>query len=519
MFRFGQNWTKILFCHSRFATLKPMKRIIFSVLTLTLLSQKSLADSQIIAESVLQINKSHVDQGIQSTLNAWQSKPLTLKWARIDLPTEFPSWLENVQLQIQFNSAEAQTKTTGSAWDFKSSAYSIQLTAEKLTAKGQVVQRRGSVRIVVPIDASCSKLQSTYKETSQPLTVKTVLKKDNPAQVYLDIEQILFSFVKQNVSTQMASCSGPAGMKEFIDEKIKSAMADQNLWMSRVKQTIESQLSFNFKLEQVLWKNPSLATQVSWLGDSWSETTQSYRMKGKASVYIGQTGKLNSVTELSLDPHLATSEATTLFVPKTLVSEMLAALQSEGLLSLNFLADDFRAFRDLQRNWFTLLFIWPDLLRYSTETDMSWLVQPLSAPQTSIVSTSGSPVLRMNTNVRADLFAGENNRMIPYMNFRTPLNTEFQLQAHDGQVDMTVLKMDGLNISAQWDNEFLKTHSPNTHFAKQTISGQIRKKLLNNKFSFSMETLSPLPWLKMNLQNLTTSGDNLNLEFNLIKDN
>ncbi len=496
-----------------------MKRIIFSVLTLTLLSQKSFADSQIIAESILQINKSHVDQGIQSTLNNWQSKPLTLKWARIDLPTEFPAWLENVQLQIQFKSAEAQTKTSGSAWDFNSTDYSIQLTAEKLTAKGQIVQRRGSVRIVVPIDASCSKLQSTYKETSQPLTVKAILKKDNPSQIYLAVEQILFSFVKQNVSTQIASCSGPSGIKEFIDEKIKSALADQTLWMSRVKQTIESQLSFNFKLEQILWKNPSLATQVSWLGESWSETAKSYRMKGKASVYIGQTGKLNSITELSLDPHLASTDATSLFVPKILVTETLTALQNEGLLSLNFLADEFRAFRDLQRNWFTLLFIWPDLLRYSTGTDMSWLVQPMSAPQTSIVNTSGHPILRMNTNVRADLFAGENNRMIPYMNFSTPLNTEFQLQAHDGQVDMTILKMDRLNISAQWDSEFLKTHSPNTHFAKQTISSKIREKLLNNKFSFSMETLSPLPWLKMNLQDLTTSGDNLNLEFSLIKDN
>lgn len=496
-----------------------MKLIIFSVLTLTLLSQKTNADSQIVADSVLQINKSHIDQGIQSTLDAWNGKPLILKWPRINLPTEFPSWLENVQMQIQFSEAESSVKRSGSAWDFKSSTYTIQLTADKLAAKGQLVQRRGSVRIVVPIDATCSNLQSTYIETNNPLTVKTVLRKDNPTQIYLAIEQILFSFVKNNVSTQMTSCTGPAGVKEFIEEKVKSALADQSMWMPKVKQTIESQLSFNFKLEQVLWKNLNLATQVSWIGDSWSETNQSYRMKGKASVYIGQSGKLNSVTELSLDTNFGSTEATTLFVPKTLITEMLNAWHNEGLLSLNFLGDEFRAFRDLQRSWFTLFFIWPDLLRYSTQTDMSWLVQPLTAPQTFITSTSGSPILKMNTHVRADLFTGENNRMIPYMNFKTPINTEFRLQARDGQIDMTILKMYGLDITAQWDQEFIRTHSPNTHFARQTISNSIRNKLLNNTFSFSMQTLAPLPWLKMNLQNLTTSGENLNLEFSLIKDN
>lgn len=502
-----------------FAILAPMKLIIFSVLTLTLLSQKVFADSQIVSEAVLQINKTHIDQGIQNTLNAWANQPLTLTWARVDLPTSFPAWLENVKLQIQFKEADVKAIKTGVSWDFKSPTYTIKLTADKLQAKGRIIERRGNVRITVPIEGSCSQLSSTYTAVNNPLTVKTSLLKTDRTQLRLKIEDILFSFTKQNVATQISACEGPIGIKEFIDENIKSSLADQSLWLSRVKQTIENQLSYNFKLEQVLWKNPSLATQVTWLGDSWTESALSYKLNGKVSVHIGQTGQLHSVTELTLDEQSVSPDTTTLIVPKNLVSTLVTAWQADGLLSLNFSADDFKAFRDLQRSWFSLLFVWPDLLRYSSETTMSWLIQPVANSNAAVINSSGSPIVKLNTWARADLFALEDGRMVPYMNFTTPITTDFQLQASNGQMNLKILNMSNLNINAQWDADFVRKHNPNRKFAKETIGRKIREKVLNNAFSIPMQNLSPLPWLKMNLQNMNTAGGNINFDFNLTSGN
>jgi len=498
-----------------FANLNTMKRIIFSVLALTLLSQESLADSQIISESVLQVNKTHISQGIQNTLNAWSNQPLTLTWARVDLPAPFPAWLEDVKLQIQFQSTEVTTTQNGSAWDFMSPNYSIQLSARNLQAKGEIVKYYGGIRVVIPVEGQCNSLSATYTASNMPLIVKTALQKNDPTQLRLAIKEILFTYNKDNVSTSISSCSGPEGIEEFIDSNVKQTLADQSLWMDRVKQTIENNLSYNFKLEQTLWRNEDLATQVNWLGESWSETSDSFKLKGKVSVYIGRTGQLNSVVEMTMDQQNVSPDATALIIPKNLLSELVTIWSNEGLLAQSFSADQFQAFRELQRNWFSLMFVWPDLLRYSSSTVMSWLVQPLAAPLVSVTSTTGAPTIRMSTWMRADLFALESGAMVPYMNFTVPIGADLQLQVNNNQMSLTVQNLSNVDITAQWDPTFVQRHNPNQHFGKKTIGDQIRKKLIGQTFNFAMPELVPLPWVKLNLQNVNTVGGNMNFTFGL----
>lgn len=498
-----------------FVNLNSMKRLIFSVLALTLLSQESHADSQIISDSILQINKTHISQGIQNTLNQWSNQPLTLTWERVDLPAPFPAWLEDVKLQIQFQSAEVATTQNGSAWDFKSPNYSILLTAKKLQAKGEIVENHGGIHIIIPIEGQCSTLSVSYNATNAPLIVKTALQKNDPTQLRLAIQEILFTYNKDNVSTSISSCTGPAGIEDFIDRNVKQALADQSLWVDRVKQTIENNLSYNFKLEQTLWKNDQLATQVNWLGESWSETAQSFKLKGKVSVNVGRTGSLNSVVEMTMDPQTVNPDTTALILPKNLLSELITVWSNEGLLAQSFSADQFQAFRDLQRNWFSLLFVWPDLLRYSSSTIMSWLVQPLAAPLVSVTNTTGAPTIRMSTWVRADLFALESGAMVPYMNFTVPIGADLQLQASNNQMNLTIQNLSRIDITAKWDPTFVQRHNPNQHFGKQTIGSEIRKKLVGKSFTFAMPDMAPLPWLKLDLQNVSTEGGNMNFTFGL----
>ena len=86
-------------------------------------------------------------------------------------------------------------------------------------------------------------------------------------------------------------------------------------------------------------------------------------------------------------------------------------------------------------------------------------------------------------------------------------------------MNLKILNMSNLNINAQWDADFVRRHNPNRKFAKETIGRKIREKVLNNAFSIPMQNLSPLPWLKMNLQNMNTAGGNINFDFNLTSGN
>jgi hypothetical protein len=167
------------------------------------------------------------------------------------------------------------------------------------------------------------------------------------------------------------------------------------------------------------------------------------------------------------------------------------------------------AFQSFLANWFEEIFVWPDLLNFSSKQQFVMQAWPAQMP-TLTWSTQGlNAVMSGQINGQMSLLRSNAYEKYQLWNLNTQLATAFAVQ--NGELSVQTSQPQKFKLSVTWDPAYLSSQSPDTYVDTSTIGSAVKSSLNGFNYTMKLPTLPLTDSFVLEAASATRQGANLQI--------
>jgi hypothetical protein len=220
----------------------------------------------------------------------------------------------------------------------------------------------------------------------------------------------------------------------------------------------------------------------------------------------------SSITSPISSPLPTSASTDSLVFPVDALSALIHCSFWNGSLNTLLPSTDFPAWKNLMNSWFELLFVWPDLMNFSSSSTFYFGLYPTADPAIGTISSNpaGNLTFSMSAPLTVSVFAPINHLEQHYVDLNTAVSGNATLSIANGQLTYEQ-NTPSLNINAVWDELYVKEHQPDTYIWTSEIASTIKSQLASPGISMTLPQWQTPGAFSLSVQNAALEGTDVRL--------
>jgi hypothetical protein len=439
----------------------------------------------VLHETALLLPWSFVEQSLQTqaqsdpSLEQFAMGPITLQAQGI------PVTIPQAVLQMQLHLKPVVSSQNATRWE--SDQLILQINVGGIQVQKDIVQNIGGVQAIVHLSAQCAPF--TLVQPSAHILTNWLWQASGLVLGAM-IQDLSLDWPQNSWQIGSLECQGPKGFADLVQADLQSQLAQADQFAPLLKTALENALNSKIQAWLTKWRAPkwipqSASGQGMNLLLSGVETVRSQGLLFKGVVGLGPQMDLASLLSAgAMVIPLGESDAllAQITLAPTLIfsSESLSSVISQVSLwpKVDINLNAVSSFESLLKNWFIEIFIWPDLLNYSSKAAFHMISQ-LSAPaafQFSAQGTAGSPALpsaSFKASVQSLMTAVRDGQTWNYLLFQSQVSANVSMAIASGQLNLQFANTN-LQSKAKFGVDYVHRYSPSKYISLSTIESALK---------------------------------------------
>jgi hypothetical protein len=414
-----------------------------------------------------------------------QGFPVAIKGISADVDYDFP-----VPTRISSNPRE---------WKLATNKLSSRLTVDSVTASGEVLKIINGIRVRVRLNAECRNVKLHLPENQSHVAANIRAEVSN-GQIKLSLPTYDADWTKNAWIVDSMSCTGVEGFENVVKEEALKALSSFHNFDEPVKKMLgEKFAEWSQNASVLLMSQQEIPTGKNYMKaffepSSAQDSSHGLLISGNLRfVYprVAPGQALEYVHRLSGSQSLAGESNPQVMVPFAMVRSLMMGEYFAGKLSYRMTSTQVPSFRDFMNSPFQKFFGFPELNRFSNETEFAFDFAPAGPPAFNRERAAGKNVIQgdMNMPLAVRMSPEIGGVYTPMVEFRTLLAGPSTLTlGKDGKIAVQV-NSQASPVTYAWNANYVRNYNPSQYIAADTIGEKVRSALGGQGFSMQFPTL------------------------------
>lgn len=357
------------------------------------------------------------------------------------------------------------------------------------------IQRRiNGVDVTLNLDGACNNMVIRVPAANWKVagTMKYVWTATGMQTSWKDFN---FTMGGAGATVDIGQCEGPAALQPELRDAITSLTKDQQAMNDILRDGILDWVQSSLGSLQTELLKPRKVDVRPGLTMTWQPGQIQQGAKGLMRVngemvFTKDASDASSETvarsydETSL---MAVKESGFLF-PKDFLVKVVGFLQSTGDLGYRLNSNEIDSFKVLMQSSFLQFFVWPDLMKFKSDTQFYFDISAAKAPAMSNgrMLASGGIAYDFQSSLLVKQWAPAKGQYYPYMNFSSPMNGTITAKVSNGSLVVQMNPSGQLDISNSTAPEYLKIRDVNDWIATSLLGSRVVDALQETPFKMTM---------------------------------
>lgn len=405
-------------------------------------------------------------------------KPYKTTWSTVEAKGPFQLKLSTEQMGLQQLSVELD-------WSEPS------LQVGRFMINDQIVKDMGGAKVVVMLNGVCTGMTlyvpgGAWKVKGR---LNWVWNKDQIVAQWQDFEFLLNA--QAPVQINMGQCEGAEAVMTAIKDAMQAVAHDQSWLQNMMKEAtlrwVQNSLG-SFQKEILTARTVTIRPTLTatWEPQDMEAIGEGMiRVPGQLSLKKEGEGpeQVEVVERTQLAASLISMTESGLVLPKNTIEKVVEFLHRNGELNHRVPSNSVTAFVGLMKSRFLQFFVWPDLMKFATNTTFYFDLRAQNYPSLTNgrMVTDRGLTYDLQVPLLVNMWAPHNGNYLPYVDFRAQGSGRVYINVKGNQLQLQAMT-GPLNVRSQFRDEYKSVRAVSDSIWESLLGSRVQSYLSSQKF-------------------------------------
>lgn len=431
---------------------------------------------------------------------------------------EYESAAENIRLQLKYDLQLQQDPNFITRFNYQMNFPTGQIDISKVSTNAVIIKNVGGVQATIYLKGEC---RDIHIETQGPLQFNGGLELSSKEHTLGALLRSIHYQNEQQWTMTVGDCQGPKGYRETLEKELRALLLDkekmQSLLMRPFQEQVDKKIAtlneqlFSEKLIQIV---DNVQVNLKPVALELNSQTGQILLRGLIKTDLKAQKTENHFVEAPFtDENLAQVSKSGFMISQKYIQRLMEELYSQGYMQQTYLAQQIPGLSTLFKNRLFQFFLWPDLMRFKTNSAFSFQIEPKKIPKLDFQKVhQGSAWFSLKSDLAIKTKTPKNYGSKDYGTFFSPFSSQAWMQVYNGRLAIG-FHQPKTQLKFSWNQLYQKLSRPYQTISASFFGKKIESSLKNYRWSTELPTFQVGDVTSLKPKAIDSNGDWLLLEY------